>query len=115
VETPLSNSQVANVTPVVERRRSPRFPCNLQLAIEWGSTLIEGAVRQISAEGMFVEVSGPLWVGARFAAQLTTDEAVAVDCVVRRVEPRRGMGLTYAPSQTTGRAVIASLIKRLAD
>ena len=111
----MSNSQAAKATHTVERRRSPRFACNLQLAIQWGSSLILGEVKQISAEGIFVEVSGPLWVGASFAAQLMVDEAVAVDCVVRRVEPRRGMGLTFAASQTTGRAAIASLIKRLAE
>ena len=72
-------------------------------------------VREISIEGMFVELSEPLWIGARFAAQMALDKPVDLDCVVCRVEPRRGMGLTFAASQESGRAAISSLLKRLAE
>jgi hypothetical protein len=57
-----------------------------------------------------------LWVGARFSAQLAivSGEPVAIDCEVRRIEPRRGMGLTFTPSQESGRMAISSFIRQLA-
>ena len=112
----MSDSQTADIPRVEDRRRSPRFPCSLDIAIEWGAAHIPGAVKEISAEGMFVELDGPLWIGARFAARLAilAGEPVVVDCVVRRVVPRSGMGLTFTASQESGRVAVSTLIKRLA-
>ena len=54
----------------LERRRAARFNCALDLEMEWGSTLLRGRVRDISASGAFVELPDPLWVGAGFSARL---------------------------------------------
>ena len=35
-------------------RRSPRYPFEGVLTIEWGAALLEGIVRDLSAEGMLV-------------------------------------------------------------
>ena len=107
-------SHPVNDMPVPERRRSVRYPCGFNIAIEWGAAVLSGAGNQISDEGMFVEMDSPLWVGAQFAAQLALDEPVTLDCVVCRVEPRRGMALTYTASQENSRAAVSSLLKRLA-
>jgi len=110
----MSDPQDASTTAAMNRRRSARYPCGLNIAIEWGAAVLVGAVKDISAEGMFVEISAPLWVGARFAAQLALDESVSLDCAVRRVEPHRGMALTYTAVQESGRSAISLLLNRLA-
>lgn len=43
---------------------------------------------------MFIEVPDPLWVGAEFRAWMMLEEAVQVDCLVRRAEPGCGMGVS---------------------
>ncbi len=97
-----------------ERRHSPRFPLDAELEMEWGSEILRGHVRDISAGGMFVHLADPLWIGARFAAKLVLDKPLRMECSVRRVEPARGMGLTFAVLEGDGKARAASLLGALA-
>ena len=76
-------------TPQAERRRSPRYPYNAPLEIEWGSSVLKVRVTDLSEDGMCIETPDPLWVGARFAASLALDLPLQIDGVVRRVEPGR--------------------------
>lgn len=94
-----------------ERRRSRRYPFDAGLEMEWGSAILKGRVRDISTDGMFVETPDPLWVRATFSARLLAQkDPLQVDCVVRRVEPGRGMGLTYAvPAEETQAQLMALL------
>ncbi len=96
----------------IEPRRPPRYRCDLAITIEWGDAHLEGRVSDISAGGMFLSVDDPLWIGARFSAVLALDASLPVECVVRRVQPRRGMGVTYLVASQDG-ATLDSLIKRL--
>ncbi len=96
-------------------RRSPRYPFEGVLTIEWGSALLEGIVRDISAEGMLVETAEPLWVGATFAAELALDTPLRIDCVVRRVEPGRGMGVALVVPVEADRARFEVLLATLAQ
>ena len=98
-----------------ERRRSPRYPFEGVLTIEWGSALLEGVVRDISAEGMRVETPDPLWLGASFAAELALDTPLRVDCVVRRVEPGQGMGVALIVPEEADRARLEVLLATLAQ
>ena len=93
-----------------ERRFAHRFPCDLEIKIEWGAASLLGRVRDISDAGMFVEVESPLWIGARFSAELS-DPSAQIECVVRRVQPRRGMALSYAASATS-QAALESFLHR---
>ena len=77
----------------LERRWAPRYSFHADLEIEWGSALIRGRTRDISSNGMFIESTDPLWVGAGFTARLGLEKPVKVDCFVKRVEPGRGMGV----------------------
>jgi hypothetical protein len=81
--------------------------------MEWGSELLRGRVRDISASGMFIESLDPLWVGAGFSARLKLDEPMQVDCFVRRVEPGRGMGVTVALPEDERRQRYQSLLQSL--
>ncbi len=97
-----------------ERRHSPRYPLDAELEMEWGSVTLRGNVRDISAGGMFVNLADPLWVGARFAARLVLDEPLRMECSVRRIEPGRGMGLTFAVPEGESKSRITSLLGALA-
>ena len=109
----MSESLPGLVQHDAERRRLPRWKCDLVIDIEWGAATLQGHVCELNADFMFVELDPPLWIGAKFAARLVLKESVKLECVVRRVEPRRGMALSFSSGETE-RAVIASALKELA-
>jgi len=84
-----------------ERRWAPRFAFRAGLEIEWGSALLRAFTSNISANGMFIESSDPLWIGGGFTAQLGLDRPLRVDCFVKRVEPGRGMGVAVTLAEET--------------
>jgi hypothetical protein len=77
----------------LERRWAPRYAFRADLEIEWGSAVLRGSTRDISANGMFIESQDTLWVGAGFSARLALKSPVKIDCSVKRVEPGRGMAV----------------------
>ncbi len=101
--------------PRPQRRRHPRYPFDGVLRIEWGSAVLEARVRDISAGGMRVDLADPLWVGAGFSAELVLETPLRVECVVRRVEPGRGMGVSLAVPNEADRAQVEVLLARLAQ
>src|SRR5260370_20837308 len=80
----------------LERRWAPRYSFRADLEIEWGSAVLRGSTRDISANGMFIEALDPLWVRAGFTAQLPLHRPVRLDCLVKRTEPGRGMGVSVS-------------------
>jgi hypothetical protein len=95
------------------KRKSLRYKFEGALAITWGGTVLSGRVSDISAEGMFVEMSNPLWIGAAFFAQLMAEKLILLDCVVRWVEPGRGMGLSIVPRGEEGRKKFSAFLDSL--
>ncbi|HTT32687.1 MAG TPA: PilZ domain-containing protein [Methylomirabilota bacterium] len=98
----------------LERRWAPRYPFRADLEIEWGSAVLRGRTRDISANGMFIEALDPLWVGAGFSARLNLAQPLRLNCMVRRIEPGAGMGvvvsLTESESQKLYQELLSSLI-----
>jgi hypothetical protein len=86
----------------------------VDLDIEWGSTVLRAATRDISASGMFIDTADPLWVGAGFSAYLQLERPLKVDCFVKRVEPGRGMGVSVS-SQTQRVADFQKLVSSLSQ
>jgi hypothetical protein len=84
----------------LERRWAPRYSFRAELEIEWGSALLRGSTRDVSANGMFIESADPLWVGAGFTARLALDKPIKLDCFVKRVEPGSGMGVTVTVTES---------------
>jgi len=70
-----------------DRRSFTRYPCRIDVAIGWGSNILNGVTRDIALSGMFIEIAEPLWMRAEFTARLAIEEPIEVDCIVRRVEP----------------------------
>src|SRR5881392_23533 len=97
----------------LERRWAPRYSFRANLEIEWGSAVLRGSTRDISANGMFIEAVDPLWVGAGFTARLTLDRPVRLDCFVKRIEPGRGMGVSVAVSESESQKLFHELLSSL--
>jgi len=83
-----------------ERRWAPRYSFRANLEIEWGSAILRASTRDISSNGMFIESTDPLWIGAGFTAQLVLDRPVKVNCSVKRIEPGLGMGVSMTVSES---------------
>ena len=96
-----------------ERRRAKRFPHDSQIEIEWGSATLVGRVTDISSDGMFVETGEPLWVGAKFGAVWSLANPIRIECAVRRVEPARGMGVSFAAAHPDDQQRVATLVEAL--
>ncbi len=98
----------------IERRSSRRYRFEAGLEMQWGSAALPGRVRDISAGGVLVETADPLWMGASFEAILALDGAPRVECVVRRVVPMKGVGLTYIARDPLAQERLNALLKSLA-
>jgi hypothetical protein len=99
----------------LERRWAPRYSFRADLEIEWGSAVLRGSTRDISANGMFIEAPDTLWVGAGFTARLYLERPVKVNCFVKRVEPGRGMGVSISPSEDESQKVYQNLLSQLSS
>ncbi len=93
--------------------RPHRYHFSAPLEIEWGSSLLQGRVCNISAEGMFIEIANPLWVGASFSAQVVLDKPLRVHCTVHRIEPGHGMGVRIVITDEESRTRFAGLLEAL--
>ncbi|HEY4978813.1 MAG TPA: PilZ domain-containing protein [Candidatus Acidoferrum sp.] len=98
-----------------ERRREPRYRYETGVEIEWGSARLAARTRDISNGGMYLESEDVLWVGAGFRARLVADRAFWLDCSVKRVEPGRGMGVTFALTEQQSQKNFADLLSKLSS
>ena len=97
----------------LERRWAPRYSFRTGLEIEWGSAVLRGNTRDISSNGMFIEAPDTLWVGAGFTARLHLPQPVQVDCLVKRVEPGSGMGVSVALPESESQKLYHDLLSSL--
>ncbi len=98
-----------------DRRWAPRYSFRADLEIEWGSAVLRGSTRDISASGMFIEAVDPLWVGAGFTARLGLERPVRLDCSVKRIEPGRGMGVSVSVSEAESQKLLEDLFSSLSN
>ncbi|MCU1342596.1 MAG: hypothetical protein JWN92_2019 [Candidatus Acidoferrum typicum] len=96
-----------------ERRQYNRRRLVGTIEIEWGSSTLTGLVRDIGPQGLFVELTPPLWVGATFFARLVVDPPLQLNCTVRRVEPGTGIAVTFELAEESGKAQLEKLLAQL--
>lgn len=96
-----------------DHRVAPRYRFYADLEIDWESKALWGRVRDISREGMFIEIADCLWVNARFSARLALDTPLPVECFVRRIAPGRGIGVTIAFPNTEAKRRFNALLRAL--
>ena len=102
-----------NAPAQTERRQFNRRKLMETLEIEWGSSILTGLVRDIGPQGLFVELTPPLWVGATFFARLVTDPPLRLNCTVRRVEPGKGIAVSFELPEQNGKAQLERLLAQL--
>jgi hypothetical protein len=98
-----------------ERRRHKRYPCQAAVKITWGQVSLEATLRDISASGMYLETHEPLWARAQFSAVLMLPDAIRVECIVRRVDPGKGMVVEFTELTQETRMNLNHLIWKLAN
>ncbi len=101
---------LADTPPAKERRQSQRRKFRGKIEIEWGSEILTGTVCDISPQGLFIELTPPLWVGATFAARVITNPVLPLVCTVRRVDPRKGIGVAFEIAEDSGKAQLEALL-----
>jgi hypothetical protein len=102
-----------NASTGIERREFNRRKLREVFEIEWGSSTLTGMVRDIAPQGLFVELTPPLWLGASFSARLMLNPILQMNCTVRRVEPGKGNGVTFDLPQESGKAQLEILLANL--
>lgn len=98
-----------------DRRLSPRYRFYVDVEIDWGSRVLRGRVRDISHSGMFIEIADYLWINATFTARLALDAPLPLECVVRRIEPHQGIGVTIAVWDGDAKERFKALLRALQD
>jgi len=95
----------------VNRRASPRYQFQMDIEIKRRSKNVWGRVRNISREGMFIELDEAPEPGAKFSGNLSLNVPLRVICVVRRIVPQYGIGVSFViPEQVDKRRFEALLI-----
>lgn len=97
-----------------EKRRFPRYGFQADVDIEIEGKAFRAFMTDISAEGMFVVATNPLWVGATFIARLQVADSIRVKCVVRRVMVGRGMGVMFQELSPQDRESLDKILAGLA-
>ena len=97
----------------IERRQFRRKKFRGKLEIEWGSETLIGTVSDLAPRGLFVELTPPLWVRATFRARLILNPILQLDRTVCRVEPGRGIGVTFDLPEESGKAQFEALLATL--
>jgi len=94
-----------------DRRATPRYQFQVDIEIAWNSKTVWGRVRNISRQGMFIEVDNPPQPGAKFSANLSLNVPLRVIGLVRRTTPRYGIGVSFLiPDQVDQRRFEALLV-----
>jgi len=102
-----------NVVDKTERRYFQRKKFRARLEVEWGSATLTGEVRDIGPRGLFVELTPPLWMGARFHGHLILKPPVKLECTVARVEPEAGFAVIFDVADENGKAQLEALLVSL--
>jgi hypothetical protein len=110
-----SNHMTPQATQLKERRAAHRYRFYVDVEIDWGSKVLWGRVHDISRTGMFIEIAECPWVSASFTAHLALNVPLSVECVVRRVVPGQGIGVTIAISDRKAKRRFSALLRALQD
>jgi len=109
----MTTETLEGVTSRTERRQFHRKQLRAKLEMDWGATVLDGTVRDIGPQGLFVEMTAPLWVGAAFRARLILNPVLPLNCTVVRVEPGTGIALKFEVPEENGRAQLEALLVSL--
>jgi hypothetical protein len=95
------------------RRKFARYKFSITAEIFWQGKKRWGRVTDISHGGMFIEMPDGPCLDASFTVHLALNVPLRLDCVVCRVIPNRGIGVTFVVSEK-GRKRFNALLLALA-
>ncbi|HKW89021.1 MAG TPA: PilZ domain-containing protein [Candidatus Acidoferrales bacterium] len=98
-----------------ERRKNPRYRCGAPVKISWGEVTLDATLRDISATGMYIQTSEPLWLRAEFSVTVLLPERLGLRCVVRRVDQGKGMVVEFVQMNPDQRMSLNHLLWKLAN
>ena len=96
------------------RRASPRYQFQVDIELEWRSKTVWGRVRNISREGMFIELDDAPEPGSTFSGNLSLNVPLRVICLVRRIVPQYGVGVSFAIPEVVDKRRFEALLIALA-
>jgi hypothetical protein len=96
-----------------ERRIAARYEFRADIEIEWYARKLWGRVKDISRTGMFIEIPALDERIGRFTANLALNEPLRMECVVRRVVPGCGVGVTISFAEEEAQARYEALLVAL--
>ena len=99
--------------PLCIRRKFARYKFSMTAEIFWQGKKCWGRVTDISHGGMFIEMPDAPCLDASFTARLALNVPLRLDCIVCRVIPNRGIGVTFVVSEK-GRKRFNALLLALA-
>lgn len=106
---PMSRSELTSRL----RREATRYYFHVDAKVVWPTRTRWAKVTNISRTGMFIELANPPELNVKFSVYLALDVPLRLDCIVRRVIPQRGIGVTVAVP-TEERERFAALLLALA-
>jgi PilZ domain len=92
------------------RREAFRYSFHVAAKIVWSGGGRWGHVTNISRTGMFIKTIHPPDLGTFFSVYLALDTPLRLECIVRRVVPRRGIGVTLSVPQEERKRFAALLV-----
>jgi len=96
-----------------DRRVAARYEFRADIEIEWYARKLWGRVKDISRTGMFIEIPALDERIGRFTANLALNEPLQMECVVRRVVPGCGVGVTIRFAEEEAEARYEALLVAL--
>jgi hypothetical protein len=78
------------------RREAVRYNFHVDAKIVWSGGTRWGHVTNISRTGIFIRTNDLPDIGVCFSVYLALDAPLRLDCIVRRIVPRRGIGATLS-------------------
>ena len=99
---------------ILERRKYPRYGFQSDVELLIGSDVQAAFITDLSMGGMFIATTTPLHVGTACTARILLDPPLLLSCVVRRVIPGRGMGVSFEGLATPARARLEKVLVSLA-
>jgi hypothetical protein len=97
----------------IERRYAQRRKFTGKIEIEWGSATLVGTVQNIGPQGLFIDLNPELWLGATFLARLFLQPVLLLNCKVKRVDPGKGIGVTFDVPEESGKVQLEALLAAL--
>lgn len=96
-----------------DRRAAQRYRFYVDVEIDWGAIVQWGRVHDVSRTGMFIEIAQCSWVNASFTARLALNVPLSVECIVRRIVPGQGIGVTIAFRERQAKKRYNALLRAL--